>query len=389
MRKSYSVKTILRKDKCKIDDVNKHPLYFQVIFKNGKTKFPSGKHININQWDEKKRVVKDSLLKNILIKEENRIYNILLEMDNNEEEFTLENVKRRVKGKVEEKINTDFYYHFEEFFKIKFGLGELSEGTKYHYELFKKQLKEYKSKIELEDINTKFIDDFIYYLKTEKKIGNGGIGTRIKCFSAVLNKFVIDKIILENPCKHVKRPKENSRCVFLNPDEIKKVVNANLTLGNLTDGLEHTRKLFLFSCYTGLRYSDVMNLKKENIINDKKIIITMQKTKRNVEVYLNSYSQKILKTVNLKSKKDKDSVFKNRENVTVNRDLKLIGKLAKVNKNLTFHVARHTFGSILALNNTPMQIIMDSMGHQDIRITQIYMNSDEATTSKIMQSIKF
>jgi integrase len=389
MRNSFSVKTILRKDKCKIDDVNKHPLYYQIIFKNGKTKLPSGKHININQWDEKKRVVKDSLLKNILIKEESRIYNILLEMDNNDEDFTLENVKNKIKGNIEEKLNPDFYYHFDEFFKIKFGLGELSEGTKYHYELFRKQLKEYKSKINLEEINTKFIDDFIYYLKMEKKVGNSGIGTRIKCFSAVLNKFVIDKIITENPCKHVKRPKENSNCVFLNPDELKKVVNADLKMGNLTNGLELTRILFLFSCYSGLRYSDVVNLKKENIIDNKKIVIKMIKTKSNLEVFLNSSSKKILNNLNLKTKKDKDFVFKRRENVSVNRDLKMIGRLAKINKKLKFHVARHTFGSILALNNTPLQIIMNSMGHKDIRVTQIYMNSDEATTSKIMQSIKF
>lgn len=389
MRNSFSVKTILRKDKCKIDDANKHPLYYQIIFKNGKTKFPSGKHVNINQWDEKKRIVKDSLLKNILIKEENRIYNILLEMDNNDEEFTIETIKNKVKGNVIEKINTDFYHHFDEFFKIKFGLGELSDGTKYHYELFRKQLKEYKSKIYLSEINTKFIDDFIYYLKTEKGVGNSGIGTRIKCFSAVLNKFVIDELISNNPCKNVKRPKENKRDTFLNREDLKKLVSANLKLGNLTKGLELTCKLFLFSCYTGLRYSDVMNLKKENIIENAKIKTVMLKTKREVTVFLNDYSLTILKSTNLKSKKDGDFVFERRENVSVNRDLKLIAKLSKINKLLTFHVARHTFGSILAINKTPINIIKEQMGHSDIRVTQIYMNSDEETSRIAMNSVKF
>ncbi len=379
----------MRKDKCKADDVNKHPLYYQIIFRKGKTQLPSGKYVHINHWDLKKRCVKDALLKNILIKEENRIYNVLLEMDNNGEEFTKDSVKNRIKGIVDEKINPDFYYHFDNFFKLKFGIEELSEGTKYHYELFRKQLSEYKPKISLNEINSKFIDDFVYYLKVDKKVGNSGINTRLKCFSAVLNKFVIDKIVSENPCKHVKRPKENKRIVFLNPDELKRVVDADLKLGNLTKGLELTRKLFLFSCYTGLRFSDVMNLKKENIIENKKLVVKMIKTKDTVEVYLNSYSLKILGSADLKSKKSTEFVFKKRENVSVNRDLKIIGKLAKVNKSISFHAARHTFGSILALNNTPTQIIMSSMGHRDIRVTQIYMNSDEATTSKIMKSIKF
>ena len=389
MRNSFSVKTILRKDKCKSDDNNRHPLYYQIIFKSGKTKLPSGKYVNINQWDDKKRCVKDSLLKNILIKEENRIYNILLGMDNNDEPFTLENVKNKVKGTVEEKINPDFYYHFDDYFKIKFGIGELSDGTKYHYELFKKQLKEYKPKLLLNEINTKFIDDFIYYLKTEKKVGNSGIGTRIKCFSAVLNKFVIDELISHNPCKNVTRPKENKRDTFLNQVDLKKIVSADLKLGNLTKGLELTRTLFLFSCYTGLRYSDVMNLKKENIIDNKSIKIIMLKTKEEVHVFLNEYSLNILKTISVKSKKDKDFVFERRENVSVNRDLKLIAKISKVNKLLTFHVARHTFGSILAINKTPINLIKEFMGHKDIRVTQIYMNSDEETSRKAMNSVIF
>jgi len=389
MRNSFSVKTILRKDKWKSDDINRHPLYYQIIFKSGKTKLPSGKYVNINQWDEKKRCVKDSLLKNILIKEENRIYNILLSMENGDEPFTLENVKNRIKGTVEEKINPDFYYHFDEYFKIKFGLGELSNGTKYHYELFKKQLKEYKPKLFLNEINTKFIDDFVYYLKTEKNVGNSGIGTRLKCFSAVLNKFVVDELISYNPCKNVTRPKENKRDTFLNQADLKKIVTADLKMGNLTKGLEITRKLFLFSCYTGLRYSDVMNLKKENIVDNQKIKITMLKTKEEVTVYLNDYSLKILKTANLASKKDKDFVFERRENVSVNRDLKLIGMRAKIKKHLTFHVARHTFGSILAINKTPINLIKEFMGHKDIRVTQIYMNSDEETSKKVMNTVIF
>lgn len=310
-------------------------------------------------------------------------------MDNNDEIFSVEDIKKKIKGTVEVKLNSDFYYQFDEYFKIKFGLGELSDGTKYHYELFKKQLKEYKGKLTLEEINTKFIDDFMYYLKTEKKVGNSGIGTRLKCFSAVLNKFVIDELISHNPCKNVNRPKENKRDTFLNQNDLKKIVLANLNLGYKTKGLELTRKLFLFSCYTGLRYSDVMNLKKENIIDNQRIKIVMLKTREEVTIYLNQYSLGILKNVNLRSKNDKDFIFERRENVSVNRDLKYIAQVSKIKKLLTFHVARHTFGSILAINNTPINLIKEFMGHKDIRVTQIYMNSDEETSKKVMDSIKF
>lgn len=89
--------------------------------------------------------------------------------------------------------------------------------------------------------------------------------------SAVLNEFVKEEKIVKNPCKDITKPKEKQVDVFLTSEEIVQLRKADLKLGAYTKGLNITRNLFLFSCYTGLRFSDVISLKKGNIVQGKKL----------------------------------------------------------------------------------------------------------------------
>ncbi|RED26936.1 site-specific recombinase XerD [Flavobacterium cutihirudinis] len=385
MKNNYSVKTILRKDKKRSDDT--YPLNYLIIFNSNNLKLSAKHYLTLNEWDFDKNCPKgvgNSILKKKLQQEEKFIYNNLIELELSGKPLTKDLIKEKCSGNIAKK---DFYHYFDEYCKKKFRL--ITTGTQSHYILFKKQLKEYKSTIELEEIDVKFIENFLYYLSVEKKVGISGIATRRKTFSAVLNKFVVDKIIKENPCKYVKVQKEKVKTVFLTSKEIGNIINADLKMGNLTDGLNLTRNLFLFSCYCGLRYSDVANLKNENIIDSKKIVLEMVKTKDNVEIPLHDLAMEILKKHRVKSKSEKDFVFRKRSNVSVNRDLKIIAKIAKIKKDLTFHVGRHSFGSMLAKSNTQPFYIMKLMGHKDIRMTERYVNSDEEILSNAMRNVKF
>lgn len=375
----------MRKDKKRNDGT--YPLNYLIIFNSQNLKLSAKHYLPLNEWDFEKNAPKgigNSILKKKLQNEEKTIYNHLLEIELSGKPLTKELIKEKCSGGNTKK---DFFYHFDEYCKKKF--RTIEEGTQYHYDLFRKQLKEYRTNIDLEEIDLKFIEDFLYHLATEKKVGVSGIATRRKTFSAVLNKFVIDKLIKENPCKHIKLQKEKERNDFLTSKEIENIRNADLKMGNLTNGLNLTRKLFLFSCYTGLRYSDVMNLKKENIIDYKKIVIEVKKTKRVLEIPLNSWAIKLLISLKINSKKPKELIFEGRENVSVNRDLKFIARIAKINKRLTFHVARHSFGSMLAKNGIQPFYIMKLMGHKDIRMTERYVNSDEEILTNVMKTVNF
>lgn len=385
MQNYFSVKSVLRTDKVQIN--GKCPLYYLVIFNSNNLKLSAKMSLPLSEWDKDKNCPKgvgNAILKKKLQQEESKIYDILLEIDLSGKPMTSELIKEMYRGN---NIQKDFFYFFDDFCKKKF--PALSEGTQYQYLLFRKQLKEYKSNINLGEIDIKFIEDFLHYLNTEKKIGNSGIATRRKHFSVVLNKLVLDKIIKENPCKNILKPKENVKTTFLTSKEIERIEKANLKLLNKTKGLELTRSLFLFSCYTGLRYSDVINLKKENIIDNKKLVVRMKKTRSVVEIPLNDWALKILANLEIEEKKLNDFVFNSKENAPVNRDLKTIAKIAKIDKELTFHVGRHSFGSMLAKNGVQPFYIMKLMGHKDIRMTERYVNSDEEILTNVMNNVNF
>lgn len=385
MKNSFSVKTVLRTDKPLIN--GKYPLYYLVIFNSQNLKLSAKFSLPLSEWDKEKNYPKgngNSILKKKLQQEESKINNILLNIDLSGKPMTKELIKDMYRKK---NLKKDFYYYFDEICKKKFLIIE--KGTQSPYILLRKQLKEYNANLNLEEINRIFILDFLHHLRTNKKTGDSAIRTRLKCFSAVLNELLKNDIIDKNPCTNIEKPKENQVDEYLTSEEIEKIRRADLNQGLLTNGLNLTRNLFLFSCYTGLRYSDVINLKKENIIDDKKIVIEMKKTKRKVEVYLNKQAKVLLIKSGYKRKLSNENIFKKRSNVSVNRDLKKIAISAKINKKLTFHIARHSFGSAHAKDGTQPYYIMKLMGHSDIRTTSRYVNSDEKILSNVMKSITF
>lgn len=194
------------------------------------------------------------------------------------------------------------------------------------------------------------------------------------------------ELIKNNPWKQIKRPKEKERDEFLTPEEILDFSKVELDFGALTYGLNLTRDLFLFSCFTGLRFSDVYDLNKEQIIKGS-IELIMQKTDKKIRIPVNDEAMEILEKYGFR--KSGKRIFPTRENVSVNRDLKIIAGIAKINKRVSFHTARHTFGSTLDLNNIRPSLIMKLMGHGDIRMTSRYMNSNSEMLDNAMKSVKF
>ena len=382
MKNSYSVKTILRTDKKKKDGTC--PLNYRIILNGKLLRLPVGQSLKVSEWDKNnscpkgKELVK---LKKKLKKRENEFDEFMMDCELAGSPLNISVVKEyyRLKGK-----KKNFYTYFDEFCKRKF--KTIKPGTQYHYLLLRKQLKKYQPDLYLNDVDYKFLTKFFHYLSEEKSVGDSGIATRRKTLICVLEEFVKLKLIKENPCKEIPRPKENERDEFLSIPELKDFSQVDLNIGSMASGLNLTRDLFLFSCYTGLRYSDVINLKKKDVQKDR-IEIVMQKTNKKVEVPLTKKAREILKQY--KSRKIGEQVFPFRCNVSVNRDLKFIARRAKINKRVSFHTGRHTFGSTLANSNVQPFYIMKLMGHADVRMTNRYVNSNSQMISEAMSTVNF
>ena len=150
----------------------------------------------------------------------------------------------------------------------------------------------------------------------------------------------------------------------------------NIVLSPEQKHLQKTLDMFLFSCYTGLRFSDVSALSKDKIqiIDGKEwLVFTMIKTAEPIRIpmYL-LFDNKPIEILNRYIKPDRKYIFDDLTNQYVNRCLKELAAIAGVTKTVTFHVARHTQATFLLYKGVSITTVQKLFGHQKLQTTQIY-----------------
>ncbi|GAA4321397.1 hypothetical protein GCM10023149_21240 [Mucilaginibacter gynuensis] len=167
-----------------------------------------------------------------------------------------------------------------------------------------------------------------------------------------------------------------------------------LALKKLKKRLVLTRDLFLFSCYTGLSYSDTVRLTAEDIVKgeDGGIWLETHRMKNNNRVRVPLLSPALKLIEHYKSYPrfpDEDFLLPKLSNPRVNFYLKEIMKEMGWTKWLTFHCARHTFATTVTLTNgVPIETVGQMLGHKNIRSTQIYARVTDTKVSRDMSALK-
>lgn len=157
--------------------------------------------------------------------------------------------------------------------------------------------------------------------------------------------------------------------------------------------LRYARDLFLFSCYTGLRFSDVVTLEPTNIqtIDGKKWLVkNQQKTdeKIKIPIYL-LFDGKPLKIIQNYFLLGSKTLFKRITNTSINTSLKRIFALAGIDKHVTFHAARHTTATYLLSKKVSIFVVQKILGHAKIDTTQIYTHLIDETIINSLKDINF
>jgi integrase len=211
------------------------------------------------------------------------------------------------------------------------------------------------------DINEGFWNSFKNYLIKEAGHKPYTIYTVLSIVKAVLNRAVKEKLLLNNPLQYVREKRPKSTREFLTFDELQ-------ILKNTPCVNDEVKRAFLFACGTGLRLSDIENLKKENVKDE--IKITMKKTK---EVLILPYSPDILEYVpGFKNMRLEDKLFHLPARSIMSTVMKAWVQNSKIDKHITFHCARHTYATLHLTYGTHIEVLRDLLGHQDVRETQIY-----------------
>jgi site-specific recombinase XerD len=177
---------------------------------------------------------------------------------------------------------------------------------------------------------------------------------------------------------------------FLTEQEIQSLMEKEF----VSERLELVRDIFIFSCFTGLAYIDVKQLSKDNIVlgidGDKWINKNRQKTDTSSRIPILPTAQFIIdKYANHPVCVNEDKLLPIFSNQKMNAYLKEIATVCGINKELTFHIARHTFATTVTLSNgVPIETVSKMLGHTNLKTTQHYAKILDKKISEDMKILK-
>lgn len=285
-------------------------------------------------------------------------------------EIELGNVKNNLPSLQLQKAN--FIEYFERLGNKK------NENTKATWNNTLKHLIDFQGKkISFQEVTINWLEKFKDYLINDKELAMNSVNTYFNKINAALNQAVKENIISENIIRFIDRPKkEETEIVFLSEDEVQTLID--------TDFWDNEAKnAFLFSCYTGLRISDIKSL-EWNHIKDNRIQLRQTKTKNTVYIPLNENAINILNN----QKHNENSVFKlSKHTCSINRTFKKLIKITNINKKVHLHCGRHTFATLLVSKGTDIFTISKLMGHSDIKSTMVYAKVIDEKKEKAVNSM--
>ena len=299
----FSINPCLRTDK-KQKRNGTYPVYLRIRIEGKETKIPTGIEVSKEDWNDKKKSPKNSILQGQLQTKIQKIITYINRLELDEQKITLELVKDFCSGrKKENHAQMSFFDYYDKFLERKRNMG-IKESSIDVYKNTRNVLRKFREgkEILISDISLSLIEDFDDYLCSDEcKNMPSSRGSKHKNLRAVILDIKRHKIDVENPYDgRFRIPQGNEKEIFLDINEL----NA---MRGLRGKFSHSSKqykvlqMYLFSCYCGLRYSDIIDLKWKHVDLEKQegyvkgIITKVQvKTQGSVCTPLYTYSRSIL-----------------------------------------------------------------------------------------------
>lgn len=237
------------------------------------------------------------------------------------------------------------------------------------------------AQIKISFIDAKWIRDFLSYLKNDacnrntkykkKPLTENTIHRMFETLEIVFSRAKADAIITESPMHDVcskERPRRDREArEYLTTDEVRRLMNTETTR-------PQTKQAFLFSVFTGLRWSDITRLTWDDLKEDdngKYFRIQMKKTSKPISVYLSNVGEHFLPE-RKKTESSNALIFHLPNNSNVNKWLKSWAEKAEITKHVSFHVARHTFATMMLNGGVSLEVVAKMLGHERLSTTEIY-----------------
>ena len=400
MKTDYHVHFYIRKEK--INKTGMAPIYLRLVVQGKRVEYSISRKVNPMFWNPTSEKVMGN---NREAKEVNdHIANLRHKLNkvhqtfiDNDIEVTAKDLMYKLRGGSRRKsklLLEVFKEHNEKMDTLAGKDITVSTATRYwtcyrHLQSFIKS--EYNATdYPLRKIDNQFITKLEYYLKTTRKCNHNSTLKYINNFKKIIRIAIANQWIDRNPFFNYKVKFKPVEREFLTEKEINTLYEKELHF----DRLRLVRDIFLFSCYTGLAYSDVKKLSQDDIIIgiDGYQWIRTKRTKTNT---ISSIPLLPVALEILDKYKEHPEVKKGKyilpvlSNQKSNAFLKEIAELCGIKKNLTTHLARHTFATTVTLSNgVPIESVSRMLGHKSLRTTQHYAKIIDRKISDDMRTLR-
>lgn len=370
----------------------KSPLMIR-IFLNGEmlNVGSSGIYIDKKLWNNSTNRVKgrgsESLNLNAQLDNISNSLQMIFKKHEFDEDLTLDKIKSIFLGK--NKVKTTFVEFYDKYLEdIKAQVGAGKSIALYHkYSAARSHFVNFlhtkygRKDLMPGELTHLIIHDFEIYLKTVVSLKSNSATKTLKFFKTVVIFAQKCGVMTHDPFLNHHFHLEPVDRGFLTDEEIQRIMQKDFEIPRL----EMVRDVFIFSCFCGLAYIDVAHLTQENIItldNRPWIIINRQKTNVQSNIPLLEIPQMILDKYKGKTKDNR--LLPVLSNQKINAYLKEIADLCGIKKRLSYHLARHTFATMLLSKGVPIESVSKMLGHTNIKTTQIYAR---ITNKKIEQDM--
>lgn len=372
----------LKRSKSRSD--GKFPLYLRCTMSGLRFETSTGFFLEKSSWIESAQLADGKseeikVINNRITKIRTKIQDIYNQLDSLGEPFDVFSIRDRFLGVSN---GLGFLEIFDSIIEdVEATLGnDYSPLTLKQYRTVRKRFEEFLQKKEKrKDISVmwfdfKLIKSFDVYLKSTYRVASNTAFCYHKIIKKVLNQAVAMNYLLRNPYSSFKFSRSDGHRDFLTLQEVQKIHNKELAIPRM----QLVRDIFVFACYTGLSYVDISKLNSRNIQkgNDGNnwIILDRTKTESRCRIPILPVAQQIM----LKYKEHPVVCSSNKilpvlSNQKMNSYLKELADVCGISKNLSMHVARHTFATSITLSNgVPIETVSKMLGHTSLKTTQIY-----------------
>jgi len=393
MRSTFKILFYINKQKTKTD--GKTAIFCRATIDGRSTVMTTGEECLPDAWNSRQGITSEKKINQRLTAFRELVEKTYAEMLTKDGVVSAELLKNRLQG-VAAAPTTLLTMSRAELQSVKACVGKSrSAGTYRNHTYSDKMLREWiedkgRKDMPIHAVTEDLFEEFRFYIK-KKRFAAKTINRHLCWLSRLMYRAVSKRIIRYNPFENATYEKEERKIRFLQKSDVAKFMALKVN----DREAEQARQMFLFSCFTGLAIADMECLKFSHIQTaaDGRRYIRKERQKTEVEsiVPLHPIAEAILSRCQeeqtVKEKGDCLIFPCSCSRSTMNNKLSTVGKACGIRQRLSFHMARHTFGTLSLSAGIPIESIAKMMGHASISSTQIYAQVTDKKISEDMDKL--